>query len=179
MRFLSMDRNFVSFSPQISGRAGIFEFMSEKKTALFPGSFDPFTKGHEDIVLRGLQMFDEIVISIGYNSQKSNRYFPIDVMVRHIEETFRNQPAIKVRTYAELTAEFAKKHNAKFLLRGIRNTTDFEYENSISQINRKLYEDLESVFLITTPQFAWINSSIIREVHRYGGDVSEFLPYKL
>jgi pantetheine-phosphate adenylyltransferase len=153
--------------------------MSTKKIALFPGSFDPFTKGHEDIVLRGLQIFDEIIVSIGYNSLKSNRYFPIDVMVRHIQNTFKGQPAIKVQTYAELTAEFAKKHNAQFLLRGIRNTTDYEYENSISQINRQLNSDLESVFLITSPQFAWISSSIIREVHRYGGDVSEFLPYKL
>jgi pantetheine-phosphate adenylyltransferase len=152
---------------------------AEKKVALFPGSFDPFTKGHEDIVLRGLQMFDEIVIAIGYNSQKSTRYFAIDQMIGLIQKTFENQPSIKVHTYAELTASFAKKHNARFLLRGIRNTTDFEYENSISQINRKLYHELESVFLITSPQFAWINSSIIREVHRYGGDVSEFLPYKL
>lgn len=153
--------------------------MAEKKIALFPGSFDPFTKGHEDIVLRGLQMFDEIVISIGYNSQKSTRYFAIDMMIDRIQKTFANHPSISVQTYAELTASFARKHNAKFLLRGIRNTTDFEYENSISQINRKLFNDLESVFLITSPQFAWINSSIIREVHRYGGDVSEFLPYKL
>lgn len=153
--------------------------MAEKKIALFPGTFDPFTKGHEDIVIRGLQMFDEIVIAIGYNSQKSTRYFAIDMMIEQIKKTFKNRPEIKVHTYAELTASFAKKHNAKFLLRGIRNTTDFEYENSISQINRKLYDELESVFLITTPQFAWINSSIIREVHRYGGDVSDFLPYKL
>jgi pantetheine-phosphate adenylyltransferase len=153
--------------------------MSAKKIALFPGSFDPFTKGHEDIVLRGLQMFDEIIISIGYNSQKSNRYFPIDVMIGHIQNTFKDQPAIKVYTYAELTAEFAKRHKAKFLLRGIRNTTDYEYENSIAQVNRKLYSDLESVFLITSPQFAWISSSIIRDVHRYGGNVNDFLPYKI
>lgn len=153
--------------------------MSDKKIALFPGSFDPFTKGHEDIVLRGLQMFDEIIIAIGYNSQKSTRYFEIDLMIDRIEKTFAQQPAIRVLTYSELTASLAKKHNAKFLLRGIRNTTDYEYENSISQINRKLYSELESVFLITSPQFAWISSSIIREVHRYNGDVSEFLPYKL
>lgn len=153
--------------------------MAEKKVALFAGSFDPFTKGHEDIVLRGLQMFDEIVIAIGYNSQKSNRYFPIELMVDKIRSTFQNYPNIQVQTYAELTAEFAKKYQAKYLLRGLRNTTDFEYENSISQINRKLNHQLESVFLITTPHLAWINSSIIREVHRYGGDVSDFLPYKL
>jgi pantetheine-phosphate adenylyltransferase len=100
-------------------------------------------------------------------------------MIGHIEDTFKNYPTIRVLTYAELTAEFARKHNARFLLRGIRNTTDYEYENSISQINRKLYPDLESVFLITSPQFAWISSSIIREVHRYGGDVSDFIPYTL
>jgi pantetheine-phosphate adenylyltransferase len=153
--------------------------MAEKRVALFAGSFDPFTKGHEDIVLRGLTMFDEIVIAIGYNSQKSNRYFPIELMVQKIEQAFNGYPNIKVQTYAELTAEFAKKHKAKFLLRGLRNTTDFEYENSISQINKKLNLELESVFLITTPDLAWINSSVIREVHRYGGNVSEFLPYKL
>ena len=153
--------------------------MSEKKIALFPGSFDPFTKGHEDIVLRGLGLFDEIIISIGYNKAKSSRYFPIEKMVKCIQNTFAEYPAISVVTYAELTAEFARKNRARYLLRGIRNTTDFEYENSISQINRKLYNDLESVFLITSPQFAWISSSIIREVHGYGGDVSEFLPYKL
>jgi pantetheine-phosphate adenylyltransferase len=153
--------------------------MAQKKIALFPGSFDPFTKGHEDIVRRGLQLFDEIIIAIGYNSAKNTRYFPIENMVEKIQEAFKNQPNIKVLTYAELTASFAKKHGANFLLRGIRNTTDYEYENSISQINRKLFNDLESVFLITTPQYAWISSSIIREVHKYGGDVSEFLPYKL
>jgi pantetheine-phosphate adenylyltransferase len=153
--------------------------MAEKKIALFPGSFDPFTRGHEDIVKRGLHLFDEIVISIGYNSQKSNRYFPIEEMIKYIEHAFRNYPNVTVATYAELTATFAKKHNANFLLRGIRNTTDYEYENSISQINRKLHPGLESVFLITSPTYAWISSSIIREVHRYGGDISDFLPYDI
>ncbi|MCS6973406.1 MAG: pantetheine-phosphate adenylyltransferase [Cyclobacteriaceae bacterium] len=150
-----------------------------KRVALFPGTFDPFTKGHEDIVLRGLKLFDEIIIAIGYNSGKSIRYFDIDLMVDRIKSTFKDYPAIKVTTYAELTAAFARKHQARYLLRGLRNTTDFEYENSISQINRKLNDELESVFLITSPQFAWISSSIIREVHRYGGDVSAFLPYQL
>ncbi len=150
-----------------------------KRIALFPGSFDPFTKGHEDIVLRGLNVFDEIIIAIGYNSGKSKRYFDVELMVKKIGETFNNYPNIKVLTFAELTAEFAKKHHANYLLRGLRNTTDFEYENSISQVNRHLNADLESVFLITSPQFASISSSIIREVHRYKGDVSTFLPYTL
>jgi pantetheine-phosphate adenylyltransferase len=150
-----------------------------KRIALFPGSFDPFTKGHEDIVLRGLQMFDEIIVAIGHNPQKNNRYFPIDKMIGYIEQAFEKYPAIKVITYSELTATYARRQGAQFLLRGLRNTTDFEYENSISQVNRQLYEDLESVFLITTPQLAWISSSIVREVHKYGGDVSQFIPYKL
>lgn len=150
-----------------------------KRIALFPGSFDPFTKGHEDIVLRGLNLFDEIIISIGYNSSKSVRYFEINLMVEKIRACFAEYPSIKVETYSELTVEFAKKHQANYLLRGLRNTTDFEYENSIAQINRQLYETLESVFLITSPEFAWINSSIIREVHKYKGDVSKFLPYIL
>lgn len=150
-----------------------------KRIALFPGSFDPFTKGHEDIVLRGLKVFDEIVIAIGYNSQKSTRYFPIDMMVERITQTFKGDERIKVLTYSELTAELARKLGAKYLLRGLRNTTDFEYENSVAQVNRHLNADLESVFLITSPQFASISSSIIREVHRYGGDVSTLIPYKL
>jgi pantetheine-phosphate adenylyltransferase len=150
-----------------------------KRIALFPGSFDPFTKGHEDIVLRGLALFDEIIVAIGYNSSKSQRYFPIDFMVDKIKATFIEYPNISVHTFSELTAEFARRNNAKYLLRGLRNTTDFEYENSIAQVNRNLNKDLESVFLITSPQFASINSSIIREVHRYNGDVSSMIPYKL
>lgn len=150
-----------------------------KRVAIFPGSFDPFTNGHEDIVLRGLGLFDEIIIAIGYNSEKNSRYIEIDKMVNLIRETFKKYPNISVQTYAELTAEFARRNKARFLLRGLRNTTDFEYENSIGQINRFLNAELESVFLITSPQFASLSSSIIREVHRYGGDVSKLLPYKL
>ena len=150
-----------------------------KRVAIFPGSFDPFTKGHEDIVLRGLGLFDGIIVAIGYNSGKSNRYFPVEVMIEKIKQTFAGQSNIKVVTYAKLTATLAEEHEAAFLLRGLRNTTDFEYENSIAQVNKHLNKELESVFLITSPELAAISSSIIREVHRYGGDVSEFLPYAI
>lgn len=148
------------------------------KKAIFPGSFDPFTKGHEDIVMRGLKIFDEIVIGIGHNSKKQ-RYFPIEKMIEKMEKTFKAYPQISIITYNELTSGLAEKLDAQFLLRGLRNTTDFEYENSISQLNRYLNKDLETVFLITSPEYAAINSSIIREVHKYGGDVSAFLPYSI
>ncbi|WP_209331632.1 pantetheine-phosphate adenylyltransferase [Lunatimonas salinarum] len=150
-----------------------------KKIALFPGSFDPFTRGHHDIVLRGLNLFDEVIISIGHNTTKKNRYFDIELMVDKIETLYQANPRVKVVLYNELTSSLAKKHQANYLLRGLRNTTDFEYENTISQMNRYLNENLETVFLITSPQFAAISSTIIREVHRYGGNVREFLPYEI
>lgn len=148
------------------------------RIALFPGSFDPFTKGHYDIVIRGLKLFDEIIVAIGQNTMKQ-RYFPLELMIEKINETFRDHEQIRVITYNELTATFVKKYNARFLLRGLRNTTDFEYENSIAQVNKYLNAELESVFLITSPEFAAINSSVIREVHRYEGDINVFLPYNL
>lgn len=150
-----------------------------KKTAIFPGSFDPFTKGHHDIVMRSLNLFDEVIVGIGYNSSKKNRYFEIDLMVEKIDSVYIDIPRVKVVVYNELTSTLAKKYDAQFLIRGLRNTTDFEYENTISQMNRYLNQDLETVFLITSPQFAAISSTVIREVHRYGGDVSEFLPYSI
>lgn len=149
------------------------------KKAIFPGSFDPYTLGHHDIVLRSLDIFDEVIIGIGYNSSKKNRYFDIDLMVSKIESVYVDQPRVSVLVYNELTSTLAKKHEANFLVRGLRNTTDFEYENTISQMNRYLNEELETVFLITSPQYASISSTVIREVHRYGGDVSDFLPYSV
>lgn len=149
-----------------------------KRIAIFPGSFDPFTKGHEDIVLRSLKLFDEVIVGIGHNTSKK-RYFEVDTMVKAIEKTFENYPQVKTLIYDELTASLAKKYNAHFLIRGLRNTTDFEYENSISQVNRHLNNELETIFLITSEKYAAVSSSIIREVHKYGGDVSEFIPYPL
>ncbi len=150
-----------------------------KKIAIFPGSFDPFTKGHHDIVLRSLALFDAVIIGIGYNSTKKNRYFDIELMVEKIEEVYKDKPRVSVVVYNELTSTLAKKYEAQFLIRGLRNTTDFEYENTISQMNRYLNGELDTVFLITSPQYAAISSTVIREVHRYGGDVDEFLPYSL
>ncbi len=148
-----------------------------KRIAFFPGSFDPFTKGHEDIVLRGLSLFDEVIIGIGYNANKQ-RYFSINKMTEWIEECFDGM-AVKVLVYNDLTAKIASDNGAKYLLRGLRNTTDFEYENSIAQVNRHLVTGLDTVFLITSPDLAPISSSIVRELHKYGADISNFLPYPL
>lgn len=150
-----------------------------KKTAVFPGSFDPYTNGHHDIVMRSLNIFDEVIIGIGYNSSKQSRYFDIDLMVDKIREVYAETPAVKVLVYNELTSTLARNHNAGFLIRGLRNTTDFEYENTISQMNRYLNKGLETVFLITSPEYASISSTVIREVHRYGGGVNDFLPYEV
>lgn len=148
------------------------------RKAIFPGSFDPFTKGHANIVERSIDLFDEVIISIGDNSQKK-RYFSIELMIKKINEVFDGYPSVKVMSYQGLTADFAKSVDARFLIRGLRNTTDFEYENSICQANKYLWKDLETIFLITHPSVASISSSIIREIHRYGGDVDPLLPYKL
>jgi pantetheine-phosphate adenylyltransferase len=148
------------------------------KIAVFPGSFDPFTKGHEDIVRRGLGLFDEIIIGIGHNSNKK-RYFSIEDTISGLESLFADEPKVKIIQYNDLTAKFADIHHAKYLLRGLRNTTDFEYENPIAQANRFVVSNLETVFLITSPEYAYISSSIIRELHKYGQDVSQFIPYKI
>ena len=149
-----------------------------KKVALFPGSFDPFTKGHADIVMRGLKLFDEIIIGIGTNTAKK-RYFSLEMMTEKIRETFKDNAHVRIISYDDLTANAAIEHGANFLLRGLRNTTDFEYENTISQVNRQLEKDLETVFLITSPDYAPISSTIVRELHRYGADISPYLPYPI
>lgn len=149
-----------------------------KKVAFFPGSFDPFTKGHADIVERGLKLFDEIIIGIGTNSNKK-RYFEIEVIEREIKGAFANDPRILIVHYDDLTASVAKKYGAQFILRGLRNTTDFEYENTISQVNRQLAKDLETVFLITAPELAPISSTIVRELHKFGADITPYIPYKI
>ena len=148
------------------------------RIAIFPGSFDPFTKGHHDIVVRSLKIFDKVVVAIGRNTSKS-RYFDLDLMREKIRETYEKNDRIIVTDFDELTAELAKRYDANFLLRGLRNTTDFEYENSISQMNKNLNDELETVFLITSPDYAYISSTIVREVHKYGGDVRDYLPYDL
>lgn len=149
-----------------------------KKIAFFPGSFDPFTKGHADIVERGLKLFDEIIIGIGTNTNKK-RYFDIERIDHEIKGAFKHDKRVKVVHYDDLTASVALKYGAQFILRGLRNTTDFEYENTISQVNRQLAKELETVFLITAPELAPISSTIVRELHKFGADISPYIPYKI
>ncbi len=149
-----------------------------KRIAFFPGSFDPFTKGHADIVERGLNLFDEIIIGIGTNTTKK-RYFPLDLMTKLIKGAFKDDGRVQVVHYNDLTAKVAREHGANFLLRGLRNTTDFEYENTISQVNRQIVNGLETIFLITSPDLAPISSTIVRELHSFGQDVSQYLPFQL
>ncbi len=144
------------------------------RRAVFPGSFDPITLGHYDIIERSLTLFDEIILAIGVNSEKKYM-FSLDERKHFIEEAFKNEPKIKVMTYRGLTVEFCKKQNANFILRGLRNPGDFEFEKAIAHTNRQM-SDIETVFLLTSSGKSYISSSIVRDVIRNGGDVSKLVP---
>lgn len=146
-----------------------------ERIAIFPGSFDPFTIGHESIVKRALPLFDKIIIMIGYNSSKKS-FFPVEKRVRWIKEVFKNEPKIEVHTHEGLTVDFCRKVNAGYILRGLRTSADFEFERAIAQINKKMHPKIESVFLLTIPEHTPINSTIVRDIILHGGDASMFLP---
>lgn len=146
-----------------------------KKIAVFPGSFDPFTIGHEGIVLRALGLFDEIIIAVGANALKKS-YYPLDVRKSMITKVFLDEPRITVDHYEGLTVDYCRKKGAKYLLRGLRTAADFEFERAIAQVNKALTSDIESVFLLTIPEHSPINSTIVRDIIRSGGDASIFVP---
>lgn len=145
------------------------------RIALFPGSFDPFTVGHDSIVKRALKLFDKIIIGIGTNENKSD-FFPLDYRKRWVEELFENEPRVEVRTYSGLTVDFCEEVGARFLLRGLRTSADFEFERAIGQTNNVLDDNIETVFLLTNPNHTFISSSIVREVYKNKGDISKFIP---
>ena len=147
------------------------------KKAIFPGSFDPFTLGHYDIVKRGLELFDEIIIGIGRNSTKKET-FPIREREEAIRKIFADEPRIKVSIYDCLTVDFAKEQDAKFILRGIRSVEDFEYERNMAEANKQL-GGVETIILYTRPEYAHISSTLVRDLYAYGKDVSEFVPNRL
>jgi pantetheine-phosphate adenylyltransferase len=144
------------------------------RRAIFPGSFDPITLGHVDIVNRALPLFDEIIIAIGVNSDKKYM-FTLEERMNFIKENYINEPKIKVTTYAGLTTDYCQTMEVDFILRGLRNPADFEFEKAIAQTNRRL-SNIETVFLLTSADTAFISSSIVRDVHRHGGDITSFVP---
>jgi pantetheine-phosphate adenylyltransferase len=146
-----------------------------KKIAVFPGSFDPFTIGHESIVRRALGMFDEIIIAVGANALKKS-FYPVETRKKMISKVFSDEPRIKVDHYEGLTVDYCKKHGARFLLRGLRTAADFEFERAIAQVNKAMAPDIESVFILTSPEHTPINSTIVRDIIRSGGDASRFVP---
>jgi pantetheine-phosphate adenylyltransferase len=146
-----------------------------KKTAVFPGSFDPFTIGHEAIVRRALSLFDEIIIAVGANAMKKN-FYSLDTRKEMITRVFQNESKVRVDHYEGLTVEFCKKNNAGFLLRGLRTAADFEFERAIGQVNKAMAPRIESVFLLTEPDHSFINSTIVRDIIKNGGDASKFVP---
>ncbi len=146
-----------------------------KKIAVFPGSFDPFTIGHESIVNRAIPIFDEIIVAIGYNSTKKG-FINIEKRKELIQNVFQNSSKVKVEVYSELTVDFCKRKSAKYILRGLRTAADFEYERAIAQMNNFMKSDVETVFLLTKSEHSPISSTIVREILKFNGDVSNFLP---
>ena len=146
-----------------------------QRIAIFPGSFDPFTIGHESIVQRAVPLFDKITIMIGYNANK-NSFFPIEKRLKWINQIFKDEPKVEVSLHEGLTVDFCKEVGANYILRGIRTSSDFEYERAIAQINKKMHPEIESVFLLTLPEHTPVNASIIRDIVSHGGDASMFLP---
>lgn len=147
-----------------------------QRIAIFPGSFDPITKGHESVVKRALPLFDKIIIAIGVNAEKKDSFFSLEKRIEWIKQTFKNEPDVEVMEYSGLTVDFCKKMNARFILRGLRTSADFEFERAIAQTNRFLAKNIETIFLLTTPEHTPINSTIVREVYKNGGDASLFVP---
>lgn len=144
------------------------------KTALFPGSFDPVTVGHVEVISRALELFDKVIVGVGHNSSKSYM-FPLQDRVKWIRDSFENVPQVEVATYSGLTVDFCKKSGARFILRGLRTSADFEFERSIAQMNYYLDNGIETVFLLSSPQYAPLSSTIVRDIIRNGGNAGPFV----
>ena len=145
------------------------------KIAVFPGSFDPITKGHEDLVRRALPMFDKIIIAMGINSTKKY-FFNEEERLQFLEATFADEPKVEVETFTKLTAFYCKDKGANFLIRGLRNSTDFNYEYTIANLNATIGDDLETIFFMAKPEYSCYSSTVVREILKGGGDADLFLP---
>ena len=146
-----------------------------KKVAVFPGSFDPFTIGHEAIIRRAINLFDEIIIAVGANALKKN-FYSLETRKEMINKVFENEPRVTVDHYEGLTVDYCRKKGAGYLLRGLRTSADFEFERAIGQVNKAMAPGIESVFLLTVPEHSFINSTIVRDIIINGGDASRFVP---
>ncbi|MGL5892646.1 MAG: pantetheine-phosphate adenylyltransferase [Bacteroidia bacterium] len=145
------------------------------KIAIFPGSFDPFTRGHESLVRRVIPLFDQLIVAIGINSNK-NYFFPLEKRMRWIEQTFADEPKVKVETFSGLTINYCRSKGSQFIVRGLRTTADLEFEKAIAQMNKAMADEIETLFILPTPELSAINSTIIRDIVRNGGDASRFVP---
>lgn len=145
------------------------------KVALFPGSFDPFTRGHADIVQRGLQLFDRLIIGIGYNEQKQG-LIPVEKRLEALRAYYASEPRISVEAYQCLTTDFAQRCGATAILRGVRSTKDYEYELNLADVNHRLCPEVETVVLMARPELACLSSSTVRELLHFGRDITEWLP---
>lgn len=145
------------------------------KIAVFPGSFDPITKGHVNVLERGLDLFDKVIVAIGHNSAKKYLY-PLEKRLEILNAVWSNESRVEVTSYEGLTVEFCKAQNAKYILRGLRSSTDFEYEKTIAQLNNSQDRDIETIFLMCEPKYGHFHSSVVREIIKHGGDASPFIP---
>ncbi len=148
------------------------------KIAVFPGSFDPITKGHEDIVKRALPLFDKIIVALGVNSTK-RYYFSQTERLDFLHATFEHEPKVEVDVFQKLTVDYCKEKEANFILRGLRNSNDFNYETTIAMLNRDIGDGLETLFLLTSPEYSYYSSTVVREILKGGGDGSIFVPEEM
>lgn len=146
-----------------------------QRIAVFPGTFDPITKGHEDIVERGSALFDKVIVAVGINSKKTT-LFTLEKRIKWIRETFAKNAKIEVMSYEGLTVDFCKSVGAKYILRGLRNGTDFDYESHIGQLNKALSGEVETVFVLSSPELSYISSTLVRDLIIHHGDYRRFLP---
>ncbi|HPB01927.1 MAG: pantetheine-phosphate adenylyltransferase [Bacteroidales bacterium] len=146
-----------------------------KRIAVFPGSFDPITTGHECIVRRAALLFDELIVAVGVNADKKS-YFPVEKRIEWLKTTFMDLPNVHVDSYHGLTVEYCISKNAEYILRGLRTAADFEFERSVGQVNKMLHADIENIFLLSRPEHTPVNSSIVRDIHRNGGNIQPFVP---
>lgn len=148
------------------------------RIAVFPGSFDPVTIGHADIISRALPLFDKLIIGIGVNSQKKY-LFPIERRINWFKRMYEFETKIEIESYTGLTVDFCEQKNARYILRGLRTSADFQFERSIAQMNQSMNRNIETIFILTNPSLAAVNSSIVRDIYMNGGDISQFIPEEI